>query len=331
MREVGYIAARSWRDAVSTLSKYPTAKPIAGGSDLLGWIKEEIIGPKEPMWETLVDLRTISDSAAIRYSQREGLRIGALATLSAIESAPDVVANYPLLAKAAGVPASPNIRNVGTLGGNINQRPRCWYLRVAEFACYKKGGDFCFAVTGKNEYHAILEGELCYIVHPSDVAPALLALDAKARIQTPQGEKTVPFSEYFIGPRQDVLRENVLQHSDVLIDISIPPPNANHRWYYQKVQNRGETYDFAIVNIATVLTMKGDTVEDSRIVLSGVAPTPWRATAAEAVIKGKRVDEALARQAADQAMLRARPMSDNAYKVDVAKTLIRRSILEAVA
>ncbi|MBI2888024.1 MAG: FAD binding domain-containing protein [Chloroflexi bacterium] len=328
MRPVKYLAAPTWRDAINALAKYPTAKAIAGGSDLLGWIKDDITGAKEPQWDILVDIRTIKEGAAIRFSRNEGLRIGSLATLTDLESAKEVQENYPLLASAVGHPASPGIRNVGTIGGNINQRPRCWYLRGAEFDCYKKGGDFCFAVTGKNEYHAILEGELCYIVHPSDVAPALLALDAKAKILGPKGEKTVPFSEYFVGPRVDVIRENILQHDEVLTEIQIPPPVPSSKSSFLKVTNRG-VYDFAIVNIATWLKLNNGSVEDSRIVLSGVAPTPHRSTAAEGVIKGKRIDEALAKQAADQALVRARPMSDNAYKVEIAKTLIRRSLLEA--
>lgn len=328
MRAVKYYPATSWGDAVQTLTKFPLAKPLAGGSDLLGWIKEDLTGPKEPRWEVLVDLRKIEGANKFSYSASGGLKIGALTSLSDLEFSKDVIDNYPMLAKAVAAPASPNIRNVGTLGGNINQRPRCWYLRGPEFNCYKKGGDFCFAVTGRNEYHAILEGELCYIVHPSDTAPALLALDAKAKIVGPKGEKTVPLSDYFIGPRTDVIRETILARDELMTEIQIPAPQAGVKTFYYKATNR-ETYDFAIVNVASWIKLKDNVVEDSRIYISGVAPTPYRATVAEQTIKGKRIDEALARQAADQTMLRARPMSENAYKVDIAKTLIRRSILEA--
>jgi xanthine dehydrogenase YagS FAD-binding subunit len=328
MRSVKYYAATSWGDAVATLAKYPLAKPLAGGSDLLGWIKDDLVGPKEPRWEILVDLRTIEGAAGYRFSQGEGLRIGALTPLSTLETAKEIVDNYPMLAKAFAAPASPNIRNVGTIGGNINQRPRCWYLRGPEFNCYKKGGDFCFAVTGMNQYHAILDGELCYIVHPSDTAPALLAFDAKAKIVGPRGEKTVPLSEYFIGPRTDVTRETILAHDELMTEIQVPAPQPGVKTAYFKATNR-ETYDFAIVNIAAWLKIKDNVVEDSRVYLSGVAPTPYRATIVEQTIKGKRIDEALARQAAELQMVRARPMSDNAYKVDVAKALIRRALLEA--
>lgn len=329
MRTIQYTKVTSWQQASRTLARDPKARAVAGGSDLLGWIKDGIEGKGEPHWENLIDIRTIAGSDRVEYKASDGLTLGALATLSAIESSPDVKQHYPALAKAAGAAASPNIRNVGTIGGNVNQRPRCWYLRNTEFDCYKKGGDFCFAVTGKNTYHAILGGELCYIVHPSDTAPALVALGAKAVISTPNGDKTVAFDEYFTGPRVDVLRENILKQGDLLTEIRIPPPKPGTGMSFIKAQRRGETYDFALANIATVITKKDGKVEDARIVLSGVAPTPYRATAAEDAIKGQAVDANLARSAADRALLQARPMTDNAYKVGLAKNLIVRSILEA--
>ncbi len=331
MRTVRYLKATSWRQASRALARNPKARAIAGGSDLLGWIKDGITGKGAPRWETLVDIRTIPDSDRIEFKPSEGLTIGALATLVAIESSPEVRQHYPALAKAAGAVASPNIRHVGTIGGNVNQRPRCWYLRNTEFDCYKKGGNFCFAVTGKNTYHAILGGELCYIVHPSDTAPVLVALDATAVISAPDGEKTVPFEKYFIGPRVDVLRENVLQQGELLKEIRIPAPKPGTGMSFLKAQWRGQTYDFALANVATVITKKDGKVEDARVVLSGVAPTPYRATAAEEVLKGKAVDTELARTAADRTLLAARPMTDNAYKVTLAKTLMVRSILEAWA
>jgi xanthine dehydrogenase YagS FAD-binding subunit len=329
MRTIKYTKVTSWQQASRTLARDPKARAIAGGSDLLGWIKDGIEGKGEPRWENLIDIRTITGSDRIEYKASDGLTLGALATLTAIESSADVKQHYPMLAKAAAAAASPNIRNVGTIGGNINQRPRCWYLRNTEFDCYKKGGDFCFAVTGSNAYHAILGGELCYIVHPSDTAPALVALGANAVISTPNGDKTVSFDSYFTGPREDVLRENVLKQGDLLTAIRIPPPKPDTGMSFIKAQRRGETYDFALANIATVVTKKDGTVSDARIVLSGVAPTPYRATAAEDAIKGQAVNEQLARAAADRALLQARPMTDNAYKVGLAKTLIVRSILEA--
>jgi len=329
MRTLQYTKITTWRQASRVLARDPQARAIAGGSDLLGWIKDGIEGKGEPRWQTLVDIRTIAGSDRIEFNEPDGLTLGALATLAAIESSPDVRRHYPALAKAAGAAASPNIRNVGTIGGNVNQRPRCWYLRNTEFDCYKKGGDFCFAVTGSNAYHAILGGELCYIVHPSDTAPALIALGASAVISTPDGEQTVSFDNYFTGPREDVLRENILRQGDLLQEIRIPAPKPDTGMSFIKAQRRGQTYDFALASIATVITKQGGTVEDARVILSGVAPTPYRATAAEDAIKGKALDAELARSAADRALLQARPMTDNAYKVSLAKTLIVRSMLEA--
>ena len=329
MRTVKYTKTTTWKQASSTLADDPKALAIAGGSDLLGLIKDGIEGKGLPRWESIVDIRTIDGSDEITFKESDGLTIGALATLSAIEQSPDIQQHYPALATAARAAASPNIRNVGTIGGNLNQRPRCWYLRNVEFDCYKKGGDFCFAVTGTNTYHAILNGELCYIVHPSDTAPALIALQAEAVISTPSGQKTVELEKYFTGPRVDVLRENILQQGELLKELRIPAPKPGTGMSFMKAQRRGETYDFALANIATVITKKDGKVDDVRIVLSGVAPTPYRATIAEDEIRGKAVDRALAQSAADKTLLQARPMTNNAYKVRLSKALIVRSILEA--
>lgn len=329
MRSVQYAKHTDWKQASAALAKDPKARAIAGGSDLLGTIKEGLEGKGLPRWQTLIDIRTITGSNSIAFKAPSGLTIGALATLSEIEAHPDIVKNYPVLAKAAGAAASPNIRNTGTIGGNVNQRPRCWYFRNTEFDCYKKGGNFCFAVTGTNTYHAILNGELCYIVHPSDVAPALIALGASAVIGTPAADKTVSFDDYFTGPRVDVLRETILQQGDLLKEIHIPAPKPDTGMSFIKAQRRGQTYDFAMANIATVITKAAGKVTDVRIVLSGVAPTPYRATAAEDAIKGQAVDAQLAQDAANKALLQARPMTNNAYKVGLAKSLIVQSIMEA--
>jgi xanthine dehydrogenase YagS FAD-binding subunit len=331
MRTVRYVKATDWQQGSRQIAGNPTARAIAGGSDLLDWVKDGLRGKGEPLWDTFVDIRTIPGSARIDFHESHGLTLGALTTLSAIEGSPIIQKHYPVLAKAAGAAASPNIRNVGTIGGNINQRPRCWYLRNTEFDCYKKGGDFCFSVTGNNTYHAILNGELCYIVHPSDTAPALIALGARAVISTPNGDKTVSFDNYFTGPRVDVLRENILGHGDLLREIQIPAPRPGTGMSFLKAQRRGQTYDFALANVATVIERRDGRVHDSRIVLSGVAPTPYRALAAEDAIKGKIVDAKVALQAADRALMHARPMTNNAYKIDLAKALIVRSIAEATA
>jgi xanthine dehydrogenase YagS FAD-binding subunit len=325
MRSLKYYSATSWEDAVATLTKYQNAQVIAGGSDVLGWIKDDLTGPGAPRAEVMVDIRTIPNTSYIKYDASTGLKLGALTSLTAVAESPDVLKNFPGLAKAASAPASPSIRNVGTIAGNIMQRPRCWYLRGKEFACYKKGGDFCFAVTGENQYHAILEGELCYIVHPSDTAPALISLNATAKVIGPNGAKDVPFDKFFIGPRTNVLKETVLERNEILTEITVPAAAANLKSTFIKVTQR-DVYDFAIVSIAVAAQIENGVWKDGRVVLGGVAPTPYRATAAEDALKGQKIDANVAKDAAEKTLVKARPMSQNAYKVDIAKNLIIRAV-----
>jgi xanthine dehydrogenase YagS FAD-binding subunit len=330
MRSLKYYAATNWQDAVSTLTKYKTAQVMAGGSDMLGWIKDELVGPGAPPTDIVLDIRTIPNTNYVKYDAAAGLKIGALTTLTSVAEHAEVQKNYPVLSIAARSPASPGIRNVGTIGGNIMQRPRCWYLRGANFPCYKKGGDFCFSVTGENQYHAILDGELCYIVHPSDTAPALISLNATANVMGPNGPKSIPFDQFFIGPRTNVLKETVLEHNEILTEISVPAPAANTKSTFMKVTQR-EVYDFAIVSIAVAAQIENGVWKDGRVVLGGVAPTPYRATIAEDALKGQKVDQNLVQQAANQTLLKARPMSQNAYKVDIAKNLIVRAVMSLVS
>jgi xanthine dehydrogenase YagS FAD-binding subunit len=326
MRSFKYYAATSWEDAVAFLGKNAQAQVVAGGSDLLGWIKDDLNGPGAPRADVLVDIRTIPNTNYIKYDASSGLKLGALTPLTTVAESADVLANYAGLAKAASSPASPSIRNVGTIAGNIMQRPRCWYLRGKEFTCYKKGGDFCFAVTGENQNHAILDGELCYIVHPSDTAPALMALNATAHVIGASGARDISFDNFFIGPRTNVLKETVLEHGDLLAEISVPALAANTKTAFMKVTQR-EVYDFAIVSIAVAAQIEGGVWKDGRVVLSGVAPTPYRATAAEDALRGQTLNALVAKAAADNTLVKARPMSNNAYKVDIAKNLIARAVL----
>ena len=239
-----------------------------------------------------------------------------------------VLSGHPLLTQAALSVASPLIRNFGTLGGNINQRPRCWFFRGENFACYKKGGDFCYAVTGDNRYHAIIGGELCYIVHPSDTATALLALNAQAKVSSPSGDRTVPFDQYFHGPREDVLTENVLKANEVLTEVFIPTPTAGTKMAWTKLKDR-QVYDFAVVAVAAAFTLDGGNWKDGRVALGGVAPVPYRAQVVEDALKGKDVKTTV-KQAAAQIRTVARPMSLNAYKVDIAQGLVERTVLQAL-
>src|SRR6267378_2479145 len=241
-----------------------TGKVLAGGSDLVGGIfKDGVAGKGMPLPSALVDITAIPDLKGIK-SAGSGISIGAATTLTELIESADIQKSFPLLAEAAKTIASPLIRNFGTLGGNINQRPRCWFFRGEDFNCYKKGGDFCYAVTGDNRYHAIIGGELCYIVHPSDTATALMALNASAKIAGSGGERTVSFDEYFTGPRVDVLRENVLKPTEFMTHVTIPNPASGTKFGWTKLKDR-QVYDFALVSVAAVFTVSGGNWQDGRI------------------------------------------------------------------
>jgi len=316
--------------AVGLLNQFGTAgKVLAGGSDLVGGVlKDWVTGKGMPLPSALVDITTIPELKGIT-SSGTGLTIGATTTLAEVIESADVQKAIPLLSDATKTIASPLIRNFGTLGGNINQRPRCWFFRGEDFNCYKKGGDFCYSVTGDNTYHAIIGGELCYIVHPSDTSTALLALNATARIAGPSGQRDVAFDNYFHGPREDVLTENVLKPNEVMTHVLVPTPAAGTKMAWIKLKDR-QVYDFAVVSVAVAFTVDAaGKWTDGRVVLGGVSPVPYRAAVIETALKGQDV-KATAKQAAAQIRTVARPMSLNAYKVDVAQNLIERTLLQAL-
>jgi len=304
------------------------AKVVAGGSDLLGGVmKDWVQGKGMPYPEQIIDITTIPNLGAINVAA-DGIHLGVNATLTDLVESKDLQTNLPVLSSAAASIASPLIRNFGTLGGNINQRPRCWFFRGENFACYKKGGDFCYAVTGDNRYHAIIGGELCYIVHPSDTATALLALPTQVKIAGAGGERTVPFDQYFHGPREDVLTETVLKPNEMMTEIIVPTPAAGTKMAWNKLKDR-QVYDFALVSVAAVFTTDGGTWKDGRITLGGVAPVPYRAQVVEDALKGKDIKASI-KAAAAQLRTVARPMSLNAYKIDLALGLIERTVLQAL-
>jgi xanthine dehydrogenase YagS FAD-binding subunit len=316
-------------EALQTLAQLgPKAKLLGGGSDLVGGImKDWVSGKGMPLPEALIDLTSVPGLDQIDVGA-DGARLGATTTLTDITEHKDLQQQYPLLTQATLSIASPLIRNFGTLGGNINQRPRCWFFRGEGFNCYKKGGDFCFAVTGDNRYHAIIGGELCYIVHPSDTATALLALNAQSTIAGPGGTRNVAFDDYFHGPREDVLTENVLKPNEVMTEVFVPTPAAGTKMAWNKLKDR-QVYDFAVVSVAAVFTVDGGNWKDGRITLGGVAPVPYRAQVVENALKGKDI-KASVKAAAAQLRTVARPMSLNAYKIDLAQGLIERTILDAL-
>jgi xanthine dehydrogenase YagS FAD-binding subunit len=290
-----------------------------GGSDLLALVKERVVSP-----DVIVSLKPIKGFDRVA-AEGGGLTIGGLITLDALSRDPAVRRQYGVLAEAAESVATPQIRNVGTLAGNLCQRPWCWYYRNG-FACFKAGGNQCFSVAGENQFHAIFGGGPSYIVHPSDTAPALVALDAAFRIAGPSGERTVPAADFFVLPRQNAAAENVLANDELLTSVQIPAPRAGMRSVYEKVLDR-EAWTHAVVSAAIVLQMEGSICRSARVVLGGVAPIPWRLPEVERVLTGQAITEDVAARAGEIAIAGARPLAKNAYKLPLTKNLVRRTIL----
>jgi xanthine dehydrogenase YagS FAD-binding subunit len=324
MRAFEYVKPATVADAVRELGRsWADAKILAGGIDLLGELKEGIIAPQR-----IVNIKGISGLRYIRFSEKEGLRLGALVTLEEIETHQVIRQRYTALAEAAHSVGTPQIRNVGTIGGNLCQRPRCWYYRDEHTKCLKKGGPICFAYNGENKYHAIFGGGPCYIVHPSDCAPALIAFRASVTVVSPRGQRTVPLEEFFVLPSRRLDHETILEPDEIVTEIQVPAPAPNTRSTYLKFKER-DSHDFAIVGAAVVMRLRGKVCEDVRIVLSGVAPIPWRSPEAEAVLKGKAITPELAEQAGKAAVAKAQPLSQNAYKVPLTQAIVKQAVLRA--
>lgn len=320
-----YIKARSLDEAFEHLDG-PKARIHAGGTDLQGCMRDGVFET-----ERVVSISGLSHLKGIRERADGGLAIGALTTIDEIATNPVILDRYPALAQAAGEVASPQLRNQGTIGGNLCQRPRCWYFR-GDFHCRKKGGPRCYALHGENRYHAIFGGGPCHIVHPSDTAPALIALGASVRIADDVGERIEPLSHFFILPAEDVTRENILQPGEIVTEVLLPRTSATSmgmRSSYRKVRERG-AFDFALASVALALKKHGSIVQEANVVLGGVAPIPWRAVSAETVLVGSRVTPATAPDIAEAAVEGADPMEQNAYKVLLVKGIIEESLLGMV-
>jgi xanthine dehydrogenase YagS FAD-binding subunit len=313
-----YVRPRSLEDALKQLAS-PEARLHAGGTDLLGCLRDGVCSADE-----VVSLAGLTELRGIAPAPGGGLRIGALATLAEIAAHPAIRQEYAALAEAAQSAATPQLRNQGTLGGNLCQRPRCWYFR-GDFRCFRKGGEMCYAPGGENEFHAIFGASGCYMVHPSDAAPALVALEARTRIAGPKGTRMVPLDEFFVPPEQDVTRETVVAPDEIVTEILLPPAGSV-RSTYRKVRVRG-SWDFALTGLAVALRTTRDRIDSARIVLSGVAPVPWRAVAAEKALVGQRLDNASRSRAAALAIEGAQPLSQNAYKVDLVRGLVEETLL----
>jgi xanthine dehydrogenase YagS FAD-binding subunit len=321
VKPFAYIKATDEKQAIAALSaERGRVLPLAGGMDLLALMKDYIAQP-----DRLVSIKDLDRTIA--KAPGGGLRIGAAVTLTDLAAHADVRKMYPALADAAAEVGTPQIRNAGTLGGNLNQRPRCWYFRNEEFHCLKKGGARCFAVDGENQYHAIFGDGPCHIVHPSSLAVPAIALDARFRIVGPAGEREVPASEYYQMPDRNLFGETVLAPNEVLTHMTLPAAGAARNATYE-VRFK-QSHDWPLAFASVVLAMNGQTVRTARVVLGAVAPVPWRSEAAEKALAGKRVSDQVAMEAADAALATAKPMTENAYKVQIARTAVKRAIMKA--
>ncbi len=321
MKAFTYVNAAGEKEALAALGPdRGKFLPLAGGMDLLALMKDYIAQP-----ERIVNVKNLDRT--IRKSADGGLRIGAAVTIADLLADADVKRMYPALVQAAEEVGTPQIRNLGTVGGNLNQRPRCWYFRNEEFDCLKKGGGRCFAVDGENQYHAIFGGGPCHIVHPSSLAPAIVALDAKFRIAGPAGEREVSAADYFVTPDKNLFGETVLAPNELLTHVVLPAPGAAKSATYE-VRYKA-SHDWPLATASVVLSMSGQTVRGARVVMGSVAPVPWRASAAEAALTGKRITEETAIAASDAALMGAKPMSNNGYKVQIARTAVKRAIMKA--
>ena len=297
-----------------------------GGTDLLQLMKDRVVNrPGSGQPDVLVNLKTVEGLDQVTSTGQDGVTIGGLTTLGALVEDPVIRDRFTSLAEAAESVATPQIRHAGTLAGNVVQRPWCWYYRNG-FPCFKAGGNQCFSITGENQLHAIFGGGPSYIVHPSDLAPALVALDATFRIVGPGGERTLSGADFFVLPSQDAEHENVLRDDEVLASVALPAPRAGVRSTYHKVMDR-DAWTHALVSAAVVLEMDGDVCRQARIVLGGVAPVPWRVPDAENMLAGQRVTPDLAREVGAVAVAEARPLSKNAYKVPLTRGVVERTVL----
>lgn len=323
MKAFTLIRAKSLSEAVREAAK-PGSEVKAGGVDLLDRMKEGMDSPQRVV--SIVHLPGMDGIEA-----GPPAKIGALATLARISTHADLRRLYPALADAADGAATPQIRNMATLGGNLCQRPRCWYYRLAEFDCRKKGGATCYAQDGQNRFHAIFDSDLfCCCIHPSATGVALLAYGARLQIVSPKGRRTIALDDFFVRPTDDALRENVLAQGDLIESVTIPAPAAGARSVYKKLKEK-ESFDWPLVEACVNLTIAGGAVREARVILGSVAPTPHRSAAAEAVLRGAPASPGLAARAADAAVASARPLAQNAYKVRLARVLLERALREALA
>jgi len=321
VKAFAYVNAANEKEAIAALgTERGKILPLAGGMDLLAMMKDYVAQP-----DRLVNVKNLDRT--IRKTPDGGLRIGAAVTLAELAAHADASKLYPALVQAAAEVGTPQIRNAGTIGGNLNQRPRCWYFRNEEFNCLKKGGSRCFAVDGENQYHAIFGDGPCHIVHPSNLAVPAIALNATFRVAGPAGERQVAAADYYQMPDRNLFGETVLAPNELLTHVILPAPGGARNATYEVRFKQSHDWPLALASVS--LSMNGKTVRGARIVMGAVAPVPWRSTAAEAALTGKTMSEEAAMAAADAAVTGVKPMTQNAYKVQIARTAVKRAIMKA--
>ncbi len=324
MNTFDHVSAGSASEAVARLAEGAPSGThiIAGGTDLLTLMKAGLLAP-----ERLIDLKPARALRFLRFAEDGALRIGALTTLADLERDAEVARRLPILPQAVSDAATPQLRAMATVGGNLLQRPRCWYFR-GPYPCWLKGGDNCFAWNGENKYHAILGTGHCKAVHPSDLAPALVALDAEVVLEGPAGQRTVPVEAFLVAPDENARIEHRLTPGEVIVEVRVPAQPAAARGVYLKMMDR-QAWAFALTSAAAQVAVRDGRVEHARLVLGGVANIPWRAHAAEALLMGQLLTPELAAQAAERALADAQPLAHNGYKVPQARELARRALLLA--
>ena len=293
---------------------------MAGGLDSFDWLKDRIKKPK-----VLVDLSGIEELKGIRISS-DGIEVGVMTTLTEIANHPEIRKNYGVLSQALELVASPQIRNQGTLGGNVSQDARCWYYRGG-WPCYRAGGNICYADTpvGRNREHAIFGANRCVAVHPSDSVPALIVLDAKFVIQTAKGERIVDAEDYFVGPEIDITRLNILEPGDLLTAIRIPSAWSGAKFYFEKVRDRN-VWDFPLKNVASAMVLSDGNISRIRIAVNAVAPRPMRLKQVEDTVQGKPADATTGEMAGKLAVQGAVPLQFNGYKIPLMRNLVKRAV-----
>lgn len=320
MKAFAYVNAANEKEALAALARAERGRvlPMGGGMDLLGLAKDYIVSP-----EKIVSIRNLDQTIA---GADGGLRIGAATKIVDLVENAQVRKMYPALLTAAEEVGTPQIRNIGTVGGNIMQRPRCWYFRNEEFNCLKKGGSRCFAVDGENQYHAIFGDGPCHIVHPSSLAVPVIAYGGRFRVAGPRGAREIDAGQFFQMPNQNLYGESVLQPDEIVTHVLLPAPGQRSATYEVRFK---QSHDWPLAAASVNLVMSGPQVKSARIVMGAVAPIPWRVPAAERVLAGKAITEAIAVEAANAAVAGARPMTGNAYKIQIARTAVKRAILAA--